>query len=75
MQQPVEKSYLQIMQDKMMQKSRETAERFCRIQINRAIVKGHKLDYLQPAKLKRAEQNEPVRPYNWEEILQRSKML
>ena len=47
----------------------------CRIQINVARQAGKKIDYLKQQKEDRQVKNAPLKPYNWQEIILRSKML
>ena len=58
-----------------MNRQRERAARVCRLQMNRLRLGNDKINYLQDQKDLRKERNAPVKPYNWQDILQRSKMM
>ena len=47
----------------------------CRVQINKVTCKQiGKIDYLSQMTERRRERNEPSKPYDWQDILKRSKM-
>ena len=48
--------------------------RNCRVQINREANQGYKMDYLTPARKQRALADAPLKPYDWEDIVRRSKL-
>ena len=58
-----------------MNKQRERAARLCRLQMNRMRLGRVQIDYLADQKELRRERNAPVKPYDWQDIVQRSKMM
>ena len=68
-------SYQFLKEQESMRKQRERAAQNCRIQINKFCRnKGARIDYLTPMIENRKLKNAPLKPYDWEDILQRSKM-
>ena len=58
-----------------MQKQRERAARLCRLQMNKMRLGRDRINYLADQKELRRERNAPVKPYDWKDIVQRSKMM
>lgn len=67
-------NYQAFIQQEWVRKTRDRAARNCRIQINRVSQQGNKMDYLTPQRETRIQRNAASKPYDWTDIVRRSKM-
>ena len=56
-------------------KQRQRAARLCRLHANRLRIGNKKINYLEDQKERRRELSQPARPFDWQDIVQRSKAM